>query len=107
MRADRRVAALKAVAEYTRHNADFFVTSIPQILDPETRGRHIEYIKALANQFDALADALSHGRGSYQEFEQTLDDLHRNAGFWPDRSLVSAVALAFEKHKSHSELIKP
>ena len=95
MKSDRRIAALKAVAEYTRHNADFFVTSIPQVLDPETRGRHIKYIKALASQFDDLADALSHGHGSYQEFEQTLNDLHCYAGFWPDRSLISDVLDSF------------
>jgi hypothetical protein len=99
MKTDSRVAALKAVAEYTRRNADFFVTSIPQVLDHETRARHIQYIKASADSFDKLADAVSQGHHSYKEFEQILDDLHRCAGFWPENSLVSDVARAFEEHK--------
>jgi len=99
MKADSRVAALKAVAEYTRRNADFFVASIPQALDLETRTRHIQYIKASADSFDILADAVSQGHHSYKEFEQILDDLHRYAGFWPESALVSDVARSFEEHK--------
>jgi hypothetical protein len=89
-----RVAALKAVAEYTRRNATFFVTGVPQVLDPEVRSRHIQHITALADKLDGLADSVTMGSVSYQQFEAILRELHK-AGFWPENSLVSDVARAF------------
>jgi hypothetical protein len=85
---------LKAVAEYTRRNATFFVTGVPQVLDPDVRARHTEHITALAAKVDALADTVPHGSVSYRQFEVILDGLHK-AGFWPENSLVSEVARAF------------
>ena len=89
-----RVAALKAVAEYTRRNATFFVTGVPQVLDPEIRAQHIQRITALADKVDGLADTVTAGSVSYQQFEAILRELHK-AGFWPENSLVSDVARAF------------
>ena len=86
-----RVAALRALAEYTRRNATFFVTSGPQVLKPGVRARHIDHITALANQVDALADTKT---VKYVQFEAILQKLH-DAGFWPEQSLVSDVANAF------------
>ena len=96
-----RTAALKAVAEYTRRNATFFVTGVPQVLDPRMRLQRIQHITALADELDTLADAVTQEPVSYQQFETILGKLHR-AGFWPENSLVSDVARAFYAEQPRS-----
>ncbi|MBI4182649.1 MAG: hypothetical protein HY521_01475 [Proteobacteria bacterium] len=90
----RRIAALKAVAEYIRRNATFFVTTGPQMLSPEARSRQVQHITALAGKVDMLADAVVLGSVRYQQFEAILGELHE-AGFYPENSLVLDVARAF------------
>ena len=92
----RCAAALRAIAEYSRRNASFFVTSIPRLLDPATRAHHVGRITELAGEIDALADAVEGGAAvGYRQFEAILGELH-TAGFWPEGSLVSEVAYAFQ-----------
>jgi hypothetical protein len=90
----RRVAALRAVAEYTRQNAEFFVAPVTKILNPDERAAHVYRINMVAADLDALADAVAMTGVSYEDFEFILQQL-RNAGFWPDNNLVSDVAQAF------------
>lgn len=87
---DRR-GAIKAVAAYSRHNAEFFVIDARRASDPEVRSRHIERITELADELDGLAMA---GSATYRQFEAILANLH-GAGFWPEKSLVAEVTQAF------------
>ncbi len=90
----RRVAALKAAAEYARRNRSFFVTRIPALLDPENRRATEGRIVALADDLDKLAEAVPHGQVVYEKFEAIRKELQRS-GFWIENSLVSAVARSF------------
>jgi hypothetical protein len=53
-------------------------------------------IETLAGDLEALARAAELGRASYQDFDPILGDLHK-LGFFPETSLVSAVARAFAR----------
>lgn len=83
--------ALIAVAEYTRQHAQTFVTDGPARLSVAEAGRRQQMIVRLADRFDTLAVSALEGDARYQEFETTLGELHR-LGFYPEMSLVSAVA---------------
>jgi hypothetical protein len=89
---DRR-GAMQAVAEYSRHNAEYFVASARRASDPDVRSWHIERITKLADELDLLAAA---GSATYPQFEAILGKLH-GAGFWPEVSLVAEVTQAFRR----------
>lgn len=86
--------ALKAVAEYTRRNAKFFVRNGPSLLSPDANLQHQQHIKALAAKIDVLASETTTRDVTYDEFDAVRMDLQR-AGFCPEQSLTSAVAQAF------------
>jgi hypothetical protein len=102
MKINSRVAALRAVAEQVRRNADFFVTQGGRILDSASRARHVQYIRALANELDTLADDPPDGLSGYRQFEEILDELY-HAGFCPQSSLISEVGRAFAAHKETAD----
>ena len=87
------VPALKAVAQYTRQHSSAFVTDGPRRLTPDQRAGRQQKIEALADKLDELADAAANGKASYVEFESILNKLHA-LGFFPEISLISAVAKA-------------
>jgi hypothetical protein len=88
-----RRAALIAVADYTRRNSDFFVTHGPRLPTPDERAERKQRILSLADKVRELA-AIIDGPVRYVQFEEVLTDLHK-AGFFPENSLVSAVAQGF------------
>ena len=85
--------ALKAVADYTRKHSSISVTDGPRMLTPAQRTRRRQEIEALANKIDELATAAAEGKAEYAQFEDLLSKLH-SAGFFPEMSLISAVAKA-------------
>ena len=89
-----QVPALKAVAEYSRLNADFFVAIVPQVLNAEVRERNIQNIKVLANELDKLAELVVTETVSYKQVDAILREMQKY-GFWPDSKLVMKVAKAF------------
>ncbi len=88
-----RRTALTAVADYTRRNSDFFVTRGPRLLNTDERAERKQQILSLADKVSELA-AVVDSSVRYVQFEVILTDLHK-AGFFPDNSLVSAVAQGF------------
>lgn len=86
------VPLLKAVAEYTRKNSSAFSYG-PRPLTPDQKSRRRQNIEALADKLDVLADEASSGKASYAQFENLLNKLN-DLGFFPQLSLVSAVAQA-------------
>ncbi len=89
-----RAATLKAVAEYALGHSDTFVTDGSRMLSPEQKQRQQQRIEAVAKKIDDLASPAERGEVSYQQFETLLGELH-GLGFFPETSLVSAVAHAF------------
>lgn len=87
------VPLLKAVAQYTRQHSSAFVTDGARRLSPDQRAGRQKKIEALADKLDELADAAANGKASYVEFESILNKLN-DLGFYPQLSLVSAVAKA-------------
>lgn len=88
------VAALKAVAEYTQRHSALFVRDGPKLLSPEQTAKQQRRIEAVAKEISALAIPAEQGQATYEQFESLLGELHR-LGFFPETSLVSAVAHAF------------
>jgi hypothetical protein len=86
------VPALRAVAQYTRQNSSAFSYG-PRMLTPDQKSRRRQNIEALADKLDELAHAAVDGKASYVEFESILNKLHA-LGFFPEISLISAVAKA-------------
>jgi hypothetical protein len=87
------IPALHAVAEYTRQHSALFVTDGPRMSSTTERNRRRREIEALANQIDELKASAAEGKAKYTEFENILHKLHA-AGFYPEISLISAVAKA-------------
>jgi hypothetical protein len=87
-------AALKAVAEYAQRHSAISVTNGPQMPTSGQAAQKKQRIEALAQKIHLLAAAAEEGLAGYQQFEAILGDLHR-LGFFPETSLVSAVARAF------------
>ena len=87
------VPTLKAVAQYTRQHSSGFVTDGPRRLTPDQRAQRQQKIEALADKLDELAAAAGNGKASYAQFESILNKLHA-LGFFPEISLISAVAKA-------------
>ena len=86
------VPLLKAVAEYARQNSSAFSYG-PRPLTPDQKSRRRQNIEALADKLDELADEATSGKASYAQFENLLNKLN-DLGFFPQLSLVSAVAQA-------------
>ena len=87
------VPALRAVAQYTLQHSSAFVTDGPRRLTPEQRAGRQQKIEALADKLDELAEAAGNGKVSYADFEAVLQKLQA-LGFYPEISLISAVAKA-------------
>jgi hypothetical protein len=89
-----RATTLKAVAEYTRRNSEFFARRGPKMLSPDETSQRRQRITELADGIDMLAAVLGREPVTYQQFEEILGELQK-VGFYPEGSLVSAVAEAF------------
>ena len=87
------VPTLNAVAQYTRQHSSAFVTDGPRRLTPDQRAGRQQKIEALADKLDELAVDAGNGKASYPDFETILHKLHA-LGFFPEISLISAVAKA-------------
>jgi hypothetical protein len=89
-----RAAALKAVAAYVLQHSDGFVTDGPRMLTQEQKQERKQRIETVARKIDNLAAPAERGEVGYEPFETLLGELHR-LGFFPETSLVSAVAHSF------------
>ena len=89
-----RGAALKAVAAYVLQHSDAFATDGPRMLSPEQRQQQKQRIEAVAKRIGELAIPAERGEVNYGQFETLLGELHR-LGFFPETSLISAVAHSF------------
>jgi len=89
-----RGAALKAVAAYVLQHSNAFATDGPRMLSPEQRQQQKQRIEAAAKKIGELAIPAERGEVNYGQFETLLGELHR-LGFFPETSLVSAVAHIF------------
>ncbi len=89
-----RGAALKAVAAYVLQHSNAFATDGPRMLSPEQRQQQKQRIEAVAKKIGELAIPAERGEVNYGQFETLLGELHR-LGFFPETSLVSAVAHIF------------
>ncbi len=87
-------AALKAVAEYVQLHSSVFVRDGARLLSAEQTAKQKERIEAVAAKINALAIPAEQGTATYDQFESLLGELHK-LGFFPETSLVSAVARAF------------
>jgi hypothetical protein len=87
-------AALKAVAEYVQLHSSKFVRNGAKLLSPEQTAKQQQRIEAVATKIDELAIPAERGLATYHQFESLLGELHK-LGFFPEMSLVSAVARAF------------
>jgi hypothetical protein len=90
-RAAASAEALRGVAAYTRRHADLYVREGPKLPTPAAKVQREAAIGQQADALDALAAAVLQGQGGYAAFEKILRDLHR-LGFFPETSLVSAIA---------------
>jgi hypothetical protein len=87
------VPLLKAVAEYTRQHSSAFAADGARRLSPDQKAGRQQKIEALADKLNELADAAAYRKASYVEFESILNKLN-DLGFYPQLSLISAVAKA-------------
>jgi Helix-turn-helix len=90
------VKALLAVANYVRAHSSLSARSGPQLLSPAQAEQKKRKIESLSDQLVELAGLAERGSATYQKFDLVLGELHK-LGFFPETSLVSAVARAFRK----------
>jgi hypothetical protein len=89
-----QAAALTDIANYVRTNAAVFARHGPEMITPKQAAEHRKLIERLADKLTELAEASREGYAIYEQYEQIQDQLHA-AGFFPQDSLVAAVARAF------------
>ena len=87
-------AALKAVADYALRNSEAFARDGARLWSQDQKQKQKERIEAVAKKIGELAIPAESGEVSYEQFEMLLGELHR-LGFFPETSLVSAVAHSF------------
>lgn len=87
-------SALKAIAAYVQRHSSLFVRDGAKLWSPEQSAKQQQRIEAVAAEISALADLAAKGTTTYDQFEPLLGELHK-LGFFPETSLVSAVARAF------------
>jgi hypothetical protein len=87
-------AALKAVANYTLQNSEAFARDGARLWTRDRKLKQEERIEAVAKKIGELVTPAERGEVSYEQFEMLLGELHR-LGFFPETSLVSAVAHSF------------
>lgn len=83
--------ALRAVANYTRANAELRASSGAKMPDQQEEAHSRQKIERIADEIDALADESLQRETSYADFDHFLRQLHQ-LGFFPEDRLVSAVA---------------
>jgi Fic family protein len=83
--------ALRAIANYTRANADLRAWSGEKMPDEEEKTQSRQKIERIADEIDVLAEKSLQREISYADFEHFLRQLHQ-LGFFPEDRLVSAVA---------------
>jgi hypothetical protein len=86
-------AALRAVAGYVKVHSSIFVRDGARLMTPEQIAKQKERIEAVGSGIGALAAPAEQGSVTYDQFESLLGELHK-LGFFPETSLVSAVAHA-------------
>jgi transcriptional regulator with XRE-family HTH domain len=87
-------AALKAVADYVQRHSSLFARDGARLWSPEQAAKQQQRIETVAAKIAALVDPAAKGTATYDQFESLLGELHK-LGFFPETSLVSAVARAF------------
>ena len=87
-------AALKAVAGYVQRHSSIFARDGARLWSPEQTAKQQQQIEAVGAKISALVEPAEQGIVTYDHFESLLGELHK-LGFFPETSLVSAVARAF------------
>jgi hypothetical protein len=98
--------ALINVAEYIRKHAGKFVQDGASSLSKVEAARRITKILTFADELNGLASSALEGGALYSQFEAILNGLHR-LGFFPDMTLVSAVAHSMVVVPPPAEVSKP
>jgi hypothetical protein len=93
-RRQKSAAALRAVAEYIFRHSALFAVDGPNLLTAEQAAQRKKRIEELGQKIELMAASTSNDSVTYYEFESLLGELHK-LGFFPETSLVSAVARAF------------
>ena len=86
-----RVAALRAIAEDIESTTHISAKSGAALFSPEQTAQRIARFEQIAAELRSLAAEAEQGRGSYEQFEVLLRQLHAD-GKMADPSLVSALA---------------
>jgi hypothetical protein len=94
----QQVIALRTLACAIRSYSPWFATFERGRLDPSEVDRRRLYIDGLAANLDRLAELVPDGGVSYAQVDAIMTELH-NAGFYPDKLAVDAVAQAFAERK--------
>ena len=89
-----RISALLAVAEDARRNAGLFASLDPGLRSSDDRSKREDQILTLADRVSVLAANADDVSAGYQQFEGVLNAFQR-VGFYPDKTLVSAVARGY------------
>lgn len=85
---------MKAVADYVQRHSSVFVRDGAKLWSPEQTAKQQQRIQVVAAKIEALSIPAGQGMVTYDQFEALLGELHK-LGFFPETSLVSAVARAF------------
>jgi hypothetical protein len=93
---ERQVSALRTLGYCVRAYSPWFAKFEHAGLDPSEVDCRRLYIDNLAEKLERLADLVPDGTVSYSQVKAVIDEL-QDAGFWPDRLAVKAVACAFEQ----------
>jgi Fic family protein len=92
------VDALRAIANYTRANADLRAWNGAKMPSEQEKVQSRQKIEGIANEIDALAEDSLRRVISYADFEPFLRQLH-HLGFFPESRLVSAVARMTQRER--------
>lgn len=102
---ERRVRALRAVAENIRANISFAVTAGPRMLEPAEKELRNQSMHLLAERLDLLVDRTEAGeKTTYTMFEKIRVSLTEQ-GVWAERQLISDVARSFFEGAPKARLI--
>jgi hypothetical protein len=95
---EEQVSALKTLEYCVRAYSPWFAAFERNGLDPSEVERRRLYIDSLAAKLERLADHVPEGTVSYSEVEAVITELY-DAGFYPDKLAINAVAHAFAQEK--------
>jgi hypothetical protein len=102
---ERRVRALRAVADNIRANSSFAITAGPRMLEPAEKEVRNQSVHVLAERLDLLAHRIEAGeKTTYPMFDKIRVSL-TELGVWAERQLISEVARSFFECAPKTRLI--